>query len=44
MLPVVAVPGVAAAFDEHGAMTNERARKMLRGLGERLTHTIEKLG
>lgn len=44
MLPVVAVPGVAAAFDEHGAMSNERAKKMLRGLGERLTHTIEKLG
>lgn len=43
MLPVVAVPGVAGAFDASGAMTNERARKMLTGLGERLTHTIVKL-
>ncbi len=44
MLPVVAVPGVAATFDAAGVMTNERTKKMLRGLGERLTHTIVKLG
>lgn len=43
MLPVVAVPGVAGAFDAGGAMTNERAKKMLTGLGERLAHTIVRL-
>ena len=30
MLPVVAVPGVAKAYDESGNMTNERMKKMLR--------------
>ncbi len=44
MLPVVAVPGVAKAFDETGAMTNDRARTALRALGERVAHTIVKLG
>ncbi len=44
MLPVVAVPGVAKSFDENGVMTNERAKKMLSGLGARLAQTIVKLG
>ncbi len=44
MLPVVAVPGVGKAFDENGVMTNERAKKMLSGLGARLAQTIVKLG
>lgn len=44
MLPVVAVPGVAKSFDESGNMTNERTKKMLTGLGARLTQTIVKLG
>ena len=44
MLPVVAVPGVAKLFDENGNMTNERAKKMLSGLGARLADTIVKLG
>lgn len=43
MLPVVAVPGVASAFDANGAMSNERAKKMLTGLGERLTQAIVRL-
>ena len=44
MLPVVAVPGVAKAYDESGNMTNERMKKMLAGLGARLAQTIVKLG
>ena len=44
MLPIVAVPGVAKAFDEHGAMTNERTKKSLSALGARLANTIVKLG
>jgi NAD(P)H-dependent FMN reductase len=44
MLPVVAVPGVAKAFDEAGNMTNERTGNMLSGLGARLAQTIVKLG
>jgi NAD(P)H-dependent FMN reductase len=44
MLPVVAVPGVAKAFDDAGVMTNERTAKMLTGLGARLAETIVKLG
>ncbi len=44
MLPVVAVPGVAKAYDESGSMTNERTKEMLAGLGARLAHTIVKLG
>lgn len=43
MLPVVAVPAVGKAFDEQGNMTNERAKKMLSGLGARLAGTIVKL-
>lgn len=44
MLPVVAVPGVAKTFDEAGNMTNERTKKILSGLGARLSQTIVKLG
>ena len=44
MLPVVAVPAVAKAFDESGSMTNERTKKMLSGLGARLANAIVKLG
>jgi NAD(P)H-dependent FMN reductase len=44
MLPIVAVPGVAKAFDETGAMTNERTRLLVSGLGARLANTIVKLG
>lgn len=44
MLPIVAVPTVAKAFDESGAMTNEPVKKRLIGLGARLTRTIVKLG
>lgn len=44
MLPVVAVPAVGKAFDENGVMTNERAKRMLSGLGARLAQTIVKLG
>jgi ABC-type phosphate transport system permease subunit len=44
MLPVVAVPGVAKAFDESGAMTNERTRATLSALGARVANTIIKLG
>jgi NAD(P)H-dependent FMN reductase len=44
MLPIVAVPGVVTAFDETGAMTNERTRLMVSTLGARLANTIVKLG
>ncbi len=44
MLPLVAVPGVAKAFDESGAMTNTRTQLMLSKLGARVAHTIVKLG
>lgn len=44
MLPVVAVPSVAKAFDEAGAMTNERTRKSLSALGTRVANMIVKLG
>lgn len=44
MLPVVAVPGVAKAFDAAGNMTNEPTKKILSGLGARLVNTIVKLG
>jgi chromate reductase, NAD(P)H dehydrogenase (quinone) len=43
MLPVVAVPTVAKAFDESGAMTNDRVKKRLTDLGARLARTIVKL-
>jgi len=43
MLPLVAVPGVAKAFDESGVMTNERSRKSLSALGARVAATIVKL-
>ncbi|MDH4065205.1 MAG: NAD(P)H-dependent oxidoreductase [Acidobacteriota bacterium] len=43
MLPVVAVPGVAKAFDDSGSMTNERTKATLAGLGARLADTIVKL-
>ena len=44
MLPVVAVPAVAKAFDASGAMTNERAKIRLTALGARLARTIVSLG
>lgn len=44
MLPIVAVPTVAKAFDESGMMTNEQVKKRLANLGARLTRTIVKLG
>ncbi|MDP2052148.1 MAG: NAD(P)H-dependent oxidoreductase, partial [Acidobacteriota bacterium] len=44
MLPFVAVPGVAKAFDEAGTMINERTKKSLSALGARLANTIVKLG
>ena len=44
MLPIVAVPGVAKAFDESGAMTNERMQLTLSSLGARVANTIVKLG
>lgn len=44
MLPFVAVPTVAKAFDESGTMTNEAVKKRLTTLGARLTRTIGKLG
>ena len=44
MRPVVAVPGVAKAFDESGAMTNDRTRQALSALGARVAGTIVKLG
>ena len=43
MLPVVAVPGVAKAFDASGTLIHERTKKMLSGLGARLAHTIVRL-
>lgn len=43
VLPVVAVPAVGQAFDTSGKMTNERARKMLHGLGARVAQTVGKL-
>ena len=43
MLPVVAVPSVAKAFDDAGNMTNERMKNTLKMLGTRLTQTIVKL-
>ena len=44
MLPIVAVPGVAKAFDETGTITNERAKTSLTALGARVAGTIVKLG
>ena len=44
MLPIVAVPTVAKAFDASGAMTNERAKSRLTALGARLARTIVSLG
>ena len=44
MLPHVAVPGVAKAFDESGAMTNARTQLMLSNLGARVARTVVKLG
>jgi chromate reductase, NAD(P)H dehydrogenase (quinone) len=44
MLPVVAVPAVAKAFDASGVMTDERVRTRLTGLGARLASTIARLG
>lgn len=44
MLPIVAVPTVAKAFDAAGVMTDERAKKRLTGLGARLARTITSLG
>lgn len=44
MLPVVAVPSVAKAFDESGAMTNDRTRATLSALGARVATTVVKLG
>lgn len=44
MLPVVAVPTVARAFDAAGVMTDERAKKRLTDLGARLARTITSLG
>jgi chromate reductase, NAD(P)H dehydrogenase (quinone) len=44
MLPVLAVPAVAKAFDTAGVMTDERAKKRLTDLGARLARTITSLG
>jgi len=44
MLPIVAVPGVAKAFDAAGTMTNDRTRATLLALGARVATTIVKLG
>lgn len=44
MLPVVAVPSVAKAFDAEGVMTDERLKTRLTGLGARLARTIAALG
>lgn len=44
MLPVVAVPSVAKAFDESGGMTNDRTRATLSALGARVATTVVKLG
>jgi len=43
MLPIVAVPTVARVFDASGAITDERTRNRLAGLGARLVHTIARL-
>jgi chromate reductase len=43
MLPVLAVPTVAKAFDASGIMTSEPVKKRLIDLGARLTRTIVKL-
>ncbi len=44
MLPIVAVLGVAKAFDETGAMTNKRDKQSLSALGARVAGTIVRLG
>jgi NAD(P)H-dependent FMN reductase len=44
MLPVLAVPTVAKAFDAAGVMTDERAKRRLIDLGARLARTITSLG
>jgi chromate reductase, NAD(P)H dehydrogenase (quinone) len=44
MLPVLAVPGVAKAFDESGALTNPRTRQALTSLGARVATTVVRLG
>lgn len=44
VLPVLAVPTVAKAFDAAGVMTDERAKKRLTDLGARLARTITSLG
>jgi NAD(P)H-dependent FMN reductase len=44
MLPIVAVPGVSKAFDESGAMTNDRLKQALLALGARVAHTAVRLG
>lgn len=43
MLPVLAVPKVAAALAEDGSVKDERTRAALTGLGARLAKTIVKL-
>jgi hypothetical protein len=44
MMPVVAVPTVSKAFDESGAMTNERTKQLLFALGARVANTVVRLG
>jgi NAD(P)H-dependent FMN reductase len=44
MMPVVAVPAVSKAFDESGAMTNERTKQLLFALGARVANTVVRLG
>jgi chromate reductase len=44
VLPVVAVPGVAKAFDESGTMTNERTKQAVSALGARVASTVVRLG
>jgi chromate reductase, NAD(P)H dehydrogenase (quinone) len=44
MLPIVAVPGVAKAFDASGRMTDERLEQRLSALGTRVATTIVKVG
>lgn len=43
VLPVVAVPKAGTLLAPDGSITDERARKMVHGLGARLTETIVKL-
>jgi len=43
VLPVVAVPKVGSILGPDGSITDERARKMVHGLGARLTETVVKL-